>query len=279
MGFTTSQTGINLIKSFESLRLEAYKDSVGVWTIGYGHTSGVYEGMKITEAQAEAYLRADLSTAENAVNTKVTYSIVQHQFDALVSFTFNVGTGNFGGSTLLKKLNAGDVSGAADQFDVWIYAGGKVLNGLVNRRAAEKELFLNGTFSGGSSGGSSGDSTIRAFQTWLNDNYASGLTADGMYGNNTKKAAIKAYQKILGVTADGVFGAASRDAVQLLKSGSRGNDVHIMQGMLYCRGFDPKGVDGTFGAGTESAVKAFQASKGLTADGKAGKDTMYQLYN
>lgn len=275
MGFTTSQTGINLIKSFESLQLKAYQDSVGVWTIGYGHTSGVYEGMTITELQAEAYLRSDLTTAENAVNTKVTYSIVQHQFDALVSFTFNVGTSNFGSSTLLKKLNAGDVSVAADQFDVWIYAGGKVLNGLVNRRVAEKELFLNGTFSVRSSG----DSTVSAFQTWLNSNYASGLTVDGMYGNNTKKATIKAYQKILGVTADGVFGAASQDAVQVLKSGSRGNDVYIMQGMLYCRGLDPKGVDGTFGAGAESAVKAFQASKSLKTDGLAGKDTMYQLYN
>lgn len=151
------------------------------------------------------YGRSDLATAENAVNTKVTYDIAQHQFDALVSFTFNVGTSNFGSSTLLKKLNAGDVSVAADQFDVWIYAGGKVLNGLVNRRAAEKELFLNGTFSGRSSG----DSTVSAFQTWLNSNYAFGLAVDGMYGNNTKKAAVRHTQNGLCTNCKMVFASRS----------------------------------------------------------------------
>ena len=134
-------------------------------------------------------------------------------------------------------------------------------------------------YTGESSGGVTGDATIHAFQTWLNSNYSAGLTVDGKYGNNTKKAAIKAYQKILGVTADGVFGSASKAAVKTLKAGSRGNDVHIMQGMLYCRGFNPNGVDGIFGSGCTAAVKKFQSSKGLTADGLAGKDTMYALYN
>lgn len=83
----------------------------------------------------------------------------------------------------------------------------------------------------------------------------------------------------MGVTADGVFGAASKAAVQILKSGSRGNDVRIMQGMLYCRGFDPNGVDGVFSNGTVTAVKNFQTKMNLTSDGMAGKDTMYQLYN
>lgn len=144
MAFTTSQVGIDLIKSFESCRLTAYQDSVGVWTIGYGHTAGVYAGMTITQAQADAFLRQDLKTAENAVNNKVTISITQNMFDALVSLTFNIGTGAFGTSTLLKKLNQGDINGAADQFDVWIHAGGQVVEGLVRRRAAEKALFLNG---------------------------------------------------------------------------------------------------------------------------------------
>ena len=88
MAFTTSQAGIDLIKSFESCRLTAYQDSVGVWTIGYGHTNGVYKGMTITQAQADAFLREDLKTAENTVNSKVTYPITQNMFDALVSFTF-----------------------------------------------------------------------------------------------------------------------------------------------------------------------------------------------
>lgn len=275
MSFTTSQAGINLIKSFEGCRLKAYQDSVGVWTIGYGHTSGVYSGMTITEEQAEAFLKADLGTSERAVNRLVTYIINQNQFDALVSFTFNLGSGNLAESTLLKKLNKGDITGAANEFDKWIYAGGEVLKGLVRRRAAEKEMFLTGTVSGDNSG----DTTIRAFQTWLNSNYSSGLTTDGVYGNHTKKAATKAYQRILGVTADGAFGSASKAAVITLKSGSRGNDVHIMQGMLYCRGFDPNGVDGVFGSGTVAAVKNFQASRGLTVDGLAGPGTMYALYN
>lgn len=278
MAFKTSQAGVDLIKSFEGCRLTAYQDSVGVWTIGYGHTSGVYSGMTITEAKAEEYLKGDLVTAENAVNGKVTYSIKQNQFDALVSFTYNVGSGNFGSSTLLKKLNQGDITGAANEFDKWNKAGGQVLEGLVRRRAAEKAMFLNGTTTSGGST-STGDSTIRSFQTWLNSNYGSGLSVDGIYGTNTKVAATKAYQKVLGVTADGIFGTNSKNAVKTLSSGSTGNAVHLLQGMLYCRGFNPNGVDGTYGSGTKSAVASFQKNKGLSSDGIAGPATMYALYN
>lgn len=128
-------------------------------------------------------------------------------------------------------------------------------------------------------GGTTGDSTITQFQTWLNNNYSAGLSVDGVYGTKTKTAATKAYQKVLGVTADGVFGANSKAAVKTLKAGSRGNAVHLLQGMLYCRGFDPNGVDGVFGSGTTAAVKRFQTSKGLTSDGIAGANTMYALYN
>lgn len=287
MSFTTSQAGIDLITSFEGCRLTAYQDSVGVWTIGYGHTSGVYQGMTITEEEAIAFLRQDLKTAENtenAVNSNVTYGINQNQFDALVSFTFNVGTGNFTSSTLLKKLNAGDVNGAANEFDRWIYAGGQVLEGLVRRRAAEKQMFLSGSWEGGGvdpdpDPDPTGDSTIREFQTWLNNNYNSGLTTDGIYGTNTRKAATKAYQQILGVTPDGIFGSDSKAAVKILRAGDRGNDVHLLQGMLYCRGFNPNGVDGIFGSGTTTAVKNFQSNQGLSPDGLAGPDTMYALYN
>ena len=284
MSFTTSQAGIDLITSFEGCRLTAYQDSVGVWTIGYGHTSGVYQGMTITEEEAIAFLRQDLKTAENAVNSNVTYGINQNQFDALVSFTFNVGTGNFTSSTLLKKLNAGDVNGAANEFDRWIYAGGQVLEGLVRRRAAEKQMFLSGSWEGGGvdpdpDPDPTGDSTIREFQTWLNNNYNSGLTTDGIYGTNTRKAATKAYQQILGVTPDGIFGSDSKAAVKIPRAGDRGNDVHLLQGMLYCRGFNPNGVDGIFGSGTTTAVKNFQSNQGLSPDGLAGPDTMYALYN
>lgn len=136
-----SNNGINLIKKFEGLELKAYKDSVGILTIGYGHTRGVKAGDVITGQQADAFLREDVQVAELAVNTNVKVKLTQGQFDALVSFIFNLGAGNFVKSTLLKKLNTGDYAGAADEFGKWVNAGGKPLPGLVKRRAAEKEMF------------------------------------------------------------------------------------------------------------------------------------------
>lgn len=138
----TSNNGINLIKRFEGLRLEAYRDSVGIPTIGYGHTHGVKMGDVITGAQADAFLREDLRVAELTINTNVKVKLTQGQFDALASFVFNLGSGNFVKSTLLKKLNTGDFSGAADEFGKWVNAGGKKIPGLVKRRAAEREVFL-----------------------------------------------------------------------------------------------------------------------------------------
>lgn len=167
----TSQKGIDLIKEFEGLRLTAYYDAVGVLTIGYGHTNRsasadkypVYPGQTITAAQAETILKADLIVFENAVLRNVTYPVNQNQFDALVSFTFNLGEGNLRSSTLLQKLNNGDILGAANEFDRWVYAGGKKLEGLVRRRAAEKALFLegvDGSNNGGSNGGDTGETYI-----------------------------------------------------------------------------------------------------------------------
>ena len=145
----TSQTGINLIKFFEGFRTKAYQDSVGIWTIGYGHTKGVKEGMIITETKAEELLKKDLEYFEDHVTTLVKIPITQNQFDALVSFTFNVGEGNLKKSTLLKKLNNVIVpvhkvlEVVADEFLRWNKAGGKVLSGLTKRRKAERLLFLS----------------------------------------------------------------------------------------------------------------------------------------
>ena len=143
-----STAGITLICSFEGLRLNAYDDGVGVWTIGFGTT--IYpNGIKVkrgdtcTREQAKAYMTHDLNKFESAVNSAVTVSINQNQFDALVSLAYNIGTSGFKNSTLVKKLNAGDIRGAAAQFDVWNKGGGKVMQGLVNRRAKEKALFLS----------------------------------------------------------------------------------------------------------------------------------------
>lgn len=137
-----SNNGINLIKCFEGLELKAYRDSVGILTIGYGHTHAVKAGDIITGEQADAFLREDLQVAELTVNTNVKVKLTQGQFDALVSFVFNLGSGNFVKSTLIKKLNVGDYAGAADEFGKWVNAGGKKLPGLVKRRAAEREVFL-----------------------------------------------------------------------------------------------------------------------------------------
>jgi len=138
----TSERGLNLIKHLEGLRLQAYQCSSGVWTIGYGHTAGVRPGDIVDEVQAGIFLRQDVAASECTVMRLVTVALSQHQFDALVSFVFNLGAGNFRTSTLLKKLNAGDYSGAADEFSCWINAGGKPLPGLARRREAERSLFL-----------------------------------------------------------------------------------------------------------------------------------------
>lgn len=134
--------GLNLIKEFEGVRLQAYKCQADRWTIGYGHTTDVGPDDVITEAQAVFLLRQDVAESERAVNRYVHVPLTQNQFDALVSFVFNLGIGNFRTSTLLKKLNAGDYDGAAQEFGRWIHAGGKALPGLVRRREAERVLFL-----------------------------------------------------------------------------------------------------------------------------------------
>jgi lysozyme len=164
----TSQQGVDLIKKHEGLVLTAYKDPVGVWTIGYGHT-GEYaqEGSKISKGKAEALLREDLHEAETAVEELTTVALTQNQFDALVSFVFNVGAGAYAKSTLRRLLNAGAETAAADQFSRWVYGtkdGKKVrLAGLVKRRAEEAALFLEGT--GKASSGVIGESAPKGPET------------------------------------------------------------------------------------------------------------------
>ena len=139
-----SHRGIDLIKSFEGLRLSAYPDpGTGghPWTIGVGHTKGVHPGMTITEEQAEAFLRDDLHEFEAAVNGLVRVRLCQHHFDALVSLVFNIGPSAFADSTLLRLLNSGMYDDAALQFVRWNKAGGKVMAGLTRRRTAERMLF------------------------------------------------------------------------------------------------------------------------------------------
>ncbi len=145
---TTSDAGLDLIKQFESFRAAPYLCPAGVPTIGYGCT--VYEDGNevtldddpITEAQADTMLRAILGRYEAAVQRYVQVDVDQWQFDALVSFAYNVGNEALRGSTLLRLLNGGDVAGAANQFLRWDKAGGRTLPGLTRRRQAERRLFL-----------------------------------------------------------------------------------------------------------------------------------------
>ncbi|MFD1711849.1 SafA/ExsA family spore coat assembly protein [Ottowia sp. GY511] len=142
-GMSLSSGGLDLIKSHEGLRTSAYQDPVGVWTIGYGHTGTAKPGQKISEAQAEQLLRKDVGWAEDAVRKNVKVPLSQGQFDALVSFTFNLGAGALGRSGLLQKLNAGDYAGAQAEFGKYVHAGGRVLPGLVRRRNEEAQMFGN----------------------------------------------------------------------------------------------------------------------------------------
>ena len=139
----TSPKGIALIKEFEGLRLKAYKCPGGVWTIGYGHTAGVKPGIVITKAQAEEYLKADLIAFERYLNG-LGLALNQNQFDALVSFIYNVGTGNFSNSTLLRKVRANPQENSImDEFLRWVYSKGRVLPGLQRRRLAEMKLYFS----------------------------------------------------------------------------------------------------------------------------------------
>lgn len=134
--------GLALTEQFEGLRLKAYQDSAGVWTIGYGHTGrDVHAGLTITQQQASDLLLQDVGTAVTTVNRLVTVPLTQNQFDALVDFVFNVGSGNFAKSSLLRELNAGNTASAAAQFLAWDHTGGVMSPGLLRRRQAEKDLF------------------------------------------------------------------------------------------------------------------------------------------
>ena len=149
-----SKSAYVLIHTFEGCRLHAYKCPAGVWTIGWGHTAGVYEGMTITREKANELLKKDVAIFEDHLNYALGLDdagrmpnglpISQHQFDALLSFTFNVGTGNLARSTLLRKVKANpkDLS-IRGEFSRWVYGGGKRLPGLVRRRKMEADLYFS----------------------------------------------------------------------------------------------------------------------------------------
>lgn len=138
----TSERGRDLIKRFEGLRLDAYQDLVGKWTIGYGSTHGVKAGDKFTADEAEARLIEDLRLVEAGIRRRVIVPLNQNEFDALASFVFNLGEGALAKSTLLRLLNGKKRQAAAMEFVHWCFAGGTVVDGLRLRREAEQALFL-----------------------------------------------------------------------------------------------------------------------------------------
>ena len=215
----TSQNGINLIKQFEGCRLEAYKavPTEKYFTIGYGHYGAdVSPDMKITQDQAETYLRADLEKYENAVN-RTGLSMNQHQFDGLVSFAYNCGVGN-----LNKLISGRTIPQIADAILLYNKSGGKVLKGLVRRRNAERELLLKGNKSNNANPYREPVSLIREGMTgnsvkWIQyqlNQHGYNLKIDGVFGNKTK-AAILELQKKHNIKIDGIVGSETRSILKL----------------------------------------------------------------
>lgn len=190
------QAGLALIKQFEGCRLAAYQCSAGVWTIGYGHTAGVHKGMKITQAQAEEYLKHDVAKFEKYVNNPsyvpFTDKLNQNQFDALVSFAFNLGQGN------VKKLCTGRVMNQIPSaMQQYCKAAGKTLPGLQRRRKAEAALYNKKVES------CTGATTTTVKES---EDYSMNTIKKGSKGN-----AVKVWQIIIGTTADGIFGSGTEN--------------------------------------------------------------------
>ena len=224
-----SNNGLNLIAQFEGCRLTAYKDVVGIWTIGYGQTKNVRAGQKITEAQAKELLRSDISGFENSVNNYITngtirFTPTQNQFDALVSFAYNLGAGRI--KTLCEGRTPEQVADGILQYNK---AGGRVIQGLVNRRNKERELFLKDykatkenkeskvtvgvkdsnpyaqiTGSKILKKGSKGDS-VKWLQWHLKFTFKYDVKIDGDFGISTENA-VKKFQKDHKLPVDGVVG-------------------------------------------------------------------------
>ena len=214
-----NQTGLEIVKSFEGLFLEAYQDVVGVWTIGWGATEGIHPGMKINVAQAEELLKKELAKFEAAVADFVKVKINDDQFSALVCFSYNVGANSLLKSTLLQLLNQGKYQEAAEQFLRWDKAGPKSYLGLSRRRRAERALFLSQPWEWSrtwepdkeiklalASAGQplvQGEEVRRIQQALVKAGF--NVEVDGVFGSGTDKA-VKQFQQKSGLTADGVVG-------------------------------------------------------------------------
>lgn len=272
---TTGDKGLDLIKRFEGCCLTAYKlAGEHYYTIGYGHSfdSSIKAGTTWTQAQAEAQLKKDLAKFEGYVTVDVPHDLNQNQFDALVSYCYNRGRGG------LRQL-VGACSCLEDYPDNIVKYWGsaeRYKTGLVNRRKAERELFL--TPCDDTTAKTAGD-YIKLTQQYINSVTDAGIAVDGIFGPKTLTASIMALQTLLNrlynasLKVDGILGPKTLAALPALRKGAYGVLVHLLQGLLYCRGYDPKGLDYAFGAGTLAAVQAFQKDAGIAVDGVAGPVT------
>ncbi len=226
--------GLRLITSFEGLHdlkygpegeyIEAYQDPVGVWTIGWGCTEGIYPGMKISRAQAKEMLRKELAKFEAAVTDAVQVQIDENQFSALVSFAYNVGAGALFRSTLLKRLNQGQYQSAANELLRWDKAGGRPFLGLARRRRAERSLFLSEPWDWAklwewervlrlAEPGQplmQGDDVLKLQKALIKAGFS--IQVDGIFGKATEDA-VKKFQQQQGLTVDGVVGAQTRQVL------------------------------------------------------------------
>lgn len=273
MSLKISDNGLNLIKRFEGCRLTAYRDSVGVWTIGYGHTKGVHSGQTISMGQATEYLRQDCANAERNVNSfDPKYHWNQNQFDALVSFAFNIGSINQlvgNGSKSISEISA--------RIPLFCHAGGKKLTGLVTRRNAEKALFNKGcstpafASTASSTSQSNSNSIISLGQQHANNFAQCGLVTDGIRGANTRKAAVKVVQRALNVdyhaniAEDGIWGNVTERAFgnHYVTVGETQYLVTALEIICMLKGKNPNGVEcpGMFGNGLASACGTSKAYK------------------
>lgn len=266
MAHTISNNGINLIKRFEGCRLSAYRDAVGVVTIGYGWTKSIdgkplTMNTKITQAKAESLLKEGLKSYETKVNKYDNkYHWTQNQFDALVSFCYNIG--NIDG---LTANGVRSISEIANKFASYNKAGGKVLSGLTNRRNAERKLFLTTTSSTSSVTTSNNKST----------NYS-----ESKY---THKDFIREVQAAIGAKVDGIAGnkTLSKTITVSLSINSRHAVVKPIQKYLNSIGYNCGNPDGIFGSKSDSAIKKFQKANGCIADGiiTKKKNTWKRLLN
>lgn len=270
-----SSTGLSVIKKFEGCRLTAYKCPAGVWTIGYGHTGGVKEGMTITQAQANAYLQADVAWAEEAVNKYMdTYKWNQNQFDALVSFTFNCGAGNL--KTLLRD-GCRTIAEISEKIPAYNQANGEVLPGLERRRAEERMLFDKGINSVTLAKKTVDELAHEVLEGRHGDDDERVRSLGDMYDAVQERVneILASGQKESQETAEPAE-ATYTLTMRVLKRGCSGEDVKALQILLKGRGCNGNmyAPDGEFGPNTEGAVELYQEIHGLDVDGIAGPDTM-----